>query len=108
MATSATVYILRCRDGSYYVGCTRDAIIDHRLTQHNQGYGGRYTANQRPVALAWAEIFTRYDDAFRCERQLKHWSRPKKEALIRGDWNRVHVQAGNKYARRKHSSEEPE
>ncbi len=101
MPAIATVYILKCRDGSFYVGCTKDANVNYRLAQHNQGFGGTYTARRRPVDLAWAETFSRYEDAFACERRLKCCSRGKKEALIRDDWDRVHILAGNKYARLK-------
>ena len=86
----AVVYMLRCADGSYYVGCTKDGNIEHRVDQHNAGFGGRYTEKRRPVVLVWAEPFERYTDAFAAERKIKGWSRAKKEALIRSDWNAMH------------------
>jgi len=86
---TAAVYMLRCADGSYYVGCTRDANIDFRLDQHNAGFGGDYTQRRRPVALVWAEAFERYDDAFAAERRIKGWNRAKKEALIRGNFEDI-------------------
>lgn len=85
----AAVYILKCADGSFYVGCTKDTNIDHRLDQHNSGFGGSYTAARRPVELAWAQTFERYMDAFSAERQIKGWSRAKKRALIESDWQTV-------------------
>jgi tRNA/rRNA methyltransferase len=36
--------------------------------------------------LVWSERFPDRDQAFAAERQIKGWSRAKKEALIRGDW----------------------
>jgi putative endonuclease len=41
---------------------------------------------RRAVELVWSEHFDRITDAIAAERQLKGWSRAKKEALIRGDW----------------------
>ena len=77
-------YILHCNDGSYYVGHTDD--IDLRMAQHTNGALGGYTAKRRPVKLLWTETFATRDDAFAAERQLKGWSRAKKQALIAGDW----------------------
>lgn len=80
------VYILRCADGSYYVGKYQGADLAWRVGQHNAAqYAESYTATRRPVELAWAEWFGRYDDAVAFERRLKGWSRAKKEALIRND-----------------------
>jgi len=82
------VYILRCGDGSYYVGHTED--LAHRLAEHRDGtFAGGYTAARQPVELAYDCEFATRDDAFRRERQFKGWSHAKKEALIRGDWAQV-------------------
>ena len=48
-------YILRCRDGSFYVGITHDVKL--RLAKHNQGQAPLYTARRRPVRLVWSERF---------------------------------------------------
>ena len=77
-------YLLRCSDGSYYVGHTDD--LELRIAQHQSGILGGYTAQRRPVALVWSDSFQTRDDAFAVERKLKGWSRAKKEALILGDW----------------------
>jgi len=84
MASSWT-YMLRCSDGSYYVGVTTH--LDQRLGQHQSGEFDGYTARRRPVEMVWAEEFPSIDQAIGVERQLKGWSRLKKEALIRGDFN---------------------
>lgn len=81
----AYVYILRCADGSYYVGSTR-ASLEQRIAQHNAGTFGGYTARRRPVQLVFQENFDRITDAIAAERQLKGWTRAKKEALIRGEF----------------------
>ena len=89
MQVNAAVYMLRCSDGSYYVGSTKDGNLDHRLAQHNAGFGGKYTKARRPVVLVWGEHFARYDDTVATERKLKGWSRAKKEALVRGYWDAI-------------------
>jgi len=84
----AFVYILRCNDGSYYVGSTRGDDVDRRLSEHQQGLYDGYTAARLPVVLAWSGGFDRIVDAIAFERKLKGWSRAKKEALIAGEWER--------------------
>ncbi len=83
---SAYVYILRCKDGSYYVGSTRTAL-ETRVGQHNAGIYGGYTKSRRPVVLVWSQEFQQITDAIAVERQLKGWSRVKKEALIGGRYD---------------------
>jgi len=80
------VYILQCADGSYYVGLTR-RTAEQRLAEHNRGLVGGYTKRRRPVRLRFSESFDRITDAIAAERQLKGWSRAKKEALMRGDFD---------------------
>jgi predicted GIY-YIG superfamily endonuclease len=79
------VYILRCRDGSYYVGHTDN--LEKRMVEHTEGLCGGYTARRRPVELVFADEFATREETIERERQLKGWSRLKKEALIRGDWD---------------------
>ncbi|PQA87273.1 GIY-YIG nuclease family protein [Hyphococcus luteus] len=81
------VYMLRCADGSYYVGKYQGDDLETRISEHNnRQYSNSYTSKRLPVALVWSEWFSRYDAAVAFERQIKGWSRAKKEALIRGDW----------------------
>ena len=84
-------YILRCADESYYVGHTDN--LEQRIAQHGHGEIEGYTRTRRPIALVWSEYFSTRDEAFTVERQLKGWSRVKKEALIRGDWSSVRALA---------------
>lgn len=80
------VYMLKCRDNSYYVGSHRGEDVATRVSEHNKGTGKHaYTFTRRPVELVWSEYFYRYDEMVACERQIKGWSRKKKEALINGD-----------------------
>ena len=85
MFEGAWLYILRCSDGSYYVGTTRTSL-EMRIAEHNAGSFGGYTATRRPVELIFSQWFDRITDAIENERKLKKWSRAKKEALIRGDF----------------------
>jgi putative endonuclease len=82
---SAYLYILRCADGSYYVGTTHGSL-ETRLSQHEAGAFDGYTARRRPLILVFHQEFERIEDAFATERQVKGWRREKKEALIRGDF----------------------
>jgi putative endonuclease len=85
----AFVYILSCADESYYVGSATGDDLADRIAKHNAGYFGGYTASRRPRQLVWSGHFANITDAIAAERQIKGWSRAKKEALIRGDWNAI-------------------
>ncbi|MDR0532572.1 MAG: GIY-YIG nuclease family protein [Verrucomicrobiales bacterium] len=79
------VYLLLCADGSYYTGSTGN--LELRLAQHqNATNPSCYTATRLPVKLVYAEDFHTRRAAFAAERQIKGWSRKKKQALIRRDW----------------------
>ena len=84
----ATVYILRCADGSFYTGVTRRPI-DDRIGEHMAGLGGDYTRRRLPVKLIYASHFQRITDAIATERRIKGWLRAKKQALIDGDFERL-------------------
>lgn len=77
-------YLLLCADGTYYCGHTDD--IDLRFAQHQSGFFPGYTFKRRPVQLVWNEAFQTREDAKAAEKQIKGWSRAKKDALIAGDW----------------------
>lgn len=80
----AFTYLLRCADGSYYAGSARD--LSTRLEQHRSGAGSDYTAKRLPVELVCFAEFDRIDDAYVLEKRIQGWSRAKREALIRGDF----------------------
>lgn len=82
------VYILQCSDGAYYVGQTNDLKV--RLSVHNSGKGPKFTATRTPVKLLYYESFSNRAKAMARESQLKRWSRPKKEALINQDIQKLH------------------
>ena len=82
------VYILKCSDGSYYTGHTDN--LEQRIALHQSGgIPACYTVSRRPLELVFVQEFSRREDALACELQIKGWSRKKKEALIRGDWDTI-------------------
>jgi putative endonuclease len=77
------VYILRCAGDALYIGETAD--LERRLERHLEGTACAFTARRRPVTLAYSESYATRAAAVRRERQLKRWTRAKKEALMAGD-----------------------
>jgi putative endonuclease len=77
------VYIVQCRDGTYYVGSARD--VEKRIAAHNSHLGARHTGIRAPVKLVHVEEHPNLVSARQRELQIKRWSRAKKEALILGD-----------------------
>ena len=87
------VYILKCSDGSFYTGSTSD--LEKRLSEHQNGLIKCYTRSRRPVKLVFSEYFESAYDAISAERQIKGWSRAKKKALIKRDYELL-VKLSNK------------
>ena len=81
------VYLLRCADNSLYCGETPD--LGTRESDHNEGRGGSYTSKRRPVQMIYAEQFASRQEALKRERQIKGWTRNKKEALVSQDLDRL-------------------
>ena len=84
-------YLLRCADGKYYAGHTDN--LEKRMAEHQSGSIPSYTQMRRPVELCWSESFQTRDEARTIERQIKGWTRAKKEALTAGDWDAVRALA---------------
>ena len=80
-------YLLRCADGSFYAGHTDD--VEKRIGEHMTGACGGYTATRLPIELVWSQECSTRIEALSFERQIKGWSRAKKEALIRGNWEEL-------------------
>ncbi len=79
------VYIVECSDKKYYTGVTND--IERRLLEHNEGIDKKsFTYTRRPVKLVYCEKFIDPNQAIEFEKQVKGWSRAKKQALIKRDW----------------------
>jgi len=78
------IYILKCSDNSYYTGHTDN--LGKRVAEHISGDVHGYTLTRRPAKLVYSESFSTRYEALSRERQVKGWSRRKKQALIAGDW----------------------
>src|SRR5687767_15029310 len=83
------VYFLRLRSGMLYIGASVD--LKQRLDDHVSGQACRTTQLDPPLALLRVEVCSTFREARQREAQLKRWSRPKKEALIRGDFGNLRV-----------------
>ena len=80
------VYILKCSDSTYYTGITSN--LDKRLESHTTGkHADSYTYNRRPIILKFYAEFTIVSIAIEHEKQIKKWSKAKKEALIDGRYS---------------------
>lgn len=87
-------YMLHCRGGKFYTGHTDN--LERRIGEHQSGLIKGFTSDRLPVELVWSQDFpTRYE-ALSAEMQIKGWSRAKKLALIRGDWEAVSCHAKSK------------
>jgi putative endonuclease len=76
------VYILRCRDGSFYTGAARDLLA--RVRKHEAGTASRYTRARRPVVLVWSRRVRTWGKALREEHRIKQLRRREKQALVAG------------------------
>lgn len=81
------VYMLKCSDGSYYIGHTDN--LERRLFEHKEGIRQCYTYFRRPVELVFYEETYDRTYAIEFEYKIKHWSRKKKEALIEKNWQKI-------------------
>ena len=91
--------ILRCADGSFYVGSTRH--LERRLSEHQLGLGAVYTRRRRPVELVWCAELDRVDEAYAMEKQIQGWSRAKRQALIDGRTDALAALASRSWSARK-------
>jgi predicted GIY-YIG superfamily endonuclease len=82
------VYILRCADGRYYTGHTDN--LEKRIGEHETGaIPSCYTFKRRPLQLIFSKDCATREEALSAERQIKGWSRKKKEAMMQGNWAEV-------------------
>jgi len=75
------VYVLRCRNGAYYTGYTRN--IERRMRQHMRGIGSRYVRTHKPERIVYTEEFETRSQAMKREREIKQLSRAKKDEMVR-------------------------
>jgi len=75
------VYIIQCKDGSFYTGMTTD--VERRFIEHKTGKGGRYTRSHLPLKVVYTEKCKDRSSALKREDEIKRWRRAKKVALIK-------------------------
>ncbi len=93
---SLSVYILLCADDSYYVGVTNN--LERRLKEHETAiFPSCFTASRLPVILVYQELVYGPQSAINREKQLKRWTRQKKEALIKGDLEKLKLLAKKQF-----------
>ena len=80
-------YMLHCNGGRFYTGHTDD--LEKRVWQHETGAIPGFSRNFLPVRLVGSEEFGTRIEAKETEKRIKGWSRAKKIALIRGDWDHI-------------------
>jgi len=76
-----SVYIVRCKNGTYYTGYSND--LNRRIAQHNGGKGAKYLKGKAPVTLVYQKVYRYYKCALRAERWIKSLTRWQKEQLVR-------------------------
>lgn len=82
------VYILKCSDDSYYTGITSN--LQKRINEHKIGlHKDSYTYSRRPLKMVFYADFTDINLAIKTEKQIKNWSRAKKEALFNGEFEKL-------------------
>ena len=80
---------MRCSDNSYYTGMTSN--LTKRFNEHQSGKHNGYTKYRTPVKLVYSQEFSDVREAIKAEKQIKKWSRKKKEALISGNFKLLHI-----------------
>ena len=92
---SAFMYILQCRDNSFYVGSTTNLTL--RIEEHKKGTGSEYTKHRLPVKLVYYEECLSIKDAFLREKQVQGWSHKKRLALIHGEVENINQLSKKKF-----------
>lgn len=75
------LYILECKDGSYYTGYTND--LEKRFKKHEEGKGAKYTRGRGPLKLVFQQAFPTKQEAMRMEFAVKKLNRAQKERMIK-------------------------
>lgn len=88
------VYIVECSDHSFYTGITNN--LERRISEHNSGLLKGFTSKRLPVKLVYSERLLDINQAIKFEKQIKGWSRKKKQALIDGDFELLIKLSNNK------------
>ena len=86
MVHKAYMYVVECRDGSYYTGYTTD--VKKRIAVHNSGKGAKYTRARLPVKLIFAEGFDSKEEAMSAEALFKRKTRLQKVSYLNDNQDR--------------------
>lgn len=78
------VYILECKDGTYYTGCTND--LERRVEEHSNGggRGAKYLRGRLPVRVVWHKEYKYKHYAMIAEYKIKQLNRHQKRLLAGG------------------------
>ena len=74
------VYILQCKDGTYYTGYTKNP--KQRLKQHKKGQGAKHTKTHQPQKIVYIEKHNNHHQATKREHQIKKLTHKQKQHLI--------------------------
>ena len=74
------VYILKCKDDSYYTGITKD--VQKRIEAHNKGKAAKYTKSRAPFLLIYKEKCANHSEALKRENKIKKMKKIQKNELI--------------------------
>ncbi|MBM7573133.1 GIY-YIG nuclease family protein [Aquibacillus albus] len=74
------VYILKCKDGTFYTGYTNN--LNRRMVMHDSGKGAKYTRGRGPFQLVYYQTFPTKEEAMQAEYQIKQLGRKQKEQLV--------------------------
>lgn len=77
------LYLIECRDGSYYAGITND--LDTRYQAHVNGKGARYTRSHPPLRLLGSRAYENRAAASRAEWAIKQLPKHRKLGYLRAD-----------------------
>ena len=77
-------YIILCSNNKYYVGHTNN--LEKRFDYHLRKFGAKFTSQNKPIKIVWSQEFDNEIAAIKREKQIKGWTKTKKENLIKGIW----------------------
>jgi putative endonuclease len=76
------VYIIKCKDGSYYTGYTND--LENRVKLHKSGKGAKYLRGKGPLKLIHSEEYKYFRNAIKRENEIKSLTKPEKKEIVLG------------------------
>jgi putative endonuclease len=74
--------MVRCKDGTYYTGYTKN--LENRIALHKSSRGAKYVKGKLPVKLVYAKEYRYYKSALNEERRIKKLKPKQKLKLVMG------------------------